>query len=166
MKARQTFDRLKYVWSSTSLSRWVKLNIFATNVKSTRLYGCETWNAASRDSKKLQFFINQCLRRIMRIFWPQIYSLWSETQQHTIAYKIKIGKWNWIGHTYRRRQNDIIIYGFMQVIRRKGRPAHTWRRQVDIGVDGDIKSWDEIKPIVQDRARWYVFVEALCALKD
>lgn len=170
IKARQTFGRLKSVWSSRTLSRRVKLKIFETNVKSILLYGCETWNAAPRDILKLQVFANQCLRRIMRIFWPNVITnnrLWAETKQHPVATEIKKRKWNWIGHILRRPSNDITrnaIDWNPQGNRRIGRPAHTWRRQIDIEAAAMNRSWGEIKFLAQDKSRWNIFVEALCSL--
>jgi hypothetical protein len=52
------------------------------NVKFVLLYGCETWKNSKSVTAKLQVFINKCLRKILRIFWPnQIMNseLWKRT---------------------------------------------------------------------------------------
>ena len=70
-KARGVFAQLRPIWSSQELRRKTKLRIFETNVKSVLLYGSETWKATKVVSQKLQVFINNCLKKILRIYWPQ-----------------------------------------------------------------------------------------------
>jgi hypothetical protein len=48
------------------------MKIFSSNVKSVLLYGCETWKVTKKIINSLQAFINKCLRRILRIFWPTV----------------------------------------------------------------------------------------------
>lgn len=48
-----------------------KLGIFNTIVKLMFLNGCEIYKVARITSNKLQVFINCCLRRILKIFWPE-----------------------------------------------------------------------------------------------
>ena len=50
-------------------------------VKSVLLYGCETWLITSEIRRKIQTFVNRCLRYILRIRWPKIISnkdLWGQ----------------------------------------------------------------------------------------
>jgi len=79
-----------------------KLCIFNTNVKAVLLYGCETWKNSKSITAKLQVFINKCLRKILRIFWPdQIMNeeLWKRTKQPNIYLQIRKRKWGWLGYT-------------------------------------------------------------------
>ena len=69
-KARHTYIILNNVWRSNRLSTSLKLRIFNSNVKPVLLYGCETWKVTDSTTRKLQAFINKCLRRILNIFWP------------------------------------------------------------------------------------------------
>ena len=43
------------------------MRIFNSNVKSVLLYGSETWRETKSLSKKLQTFVNKCLRQILLI---------------------------------------------------------------------------------------------------
>jgi len=45
----------------------VKIRIFNTNVKSVLLYVCETWRTTNQITRRLQIFVNKCLRRVMNI---------------------------------------------------------------------------------------------------
>ncbi|KAK7095834.1 hypothetical protein V1264_005198 [Littorina saxatilis] len=83
-KARAAFLQLKNVWASADLSINTKLRIFNTTVKSVLLYGAETWRTTVAITRKIQTFINTCLRRILRIRWPDTISnkdLWQRTKQ-------------------------------------------------------------------------------------
>jgi len=82
-KARSAFNMLKKVWSSREIDTSTKLCVFHSNVKSALLYGAETWRTTKASIKKIQTFINQFLRRILRIHWPETISnenLWARTQ--------------------------------------------------------------------------------------
>lgn len=83
-KARAVFLQLKNVWSSRELSQHTKVRIFNSNVKAGLLYGAETWRLTKTTVNRVQTFINSCLRRILKIHWPEKISnirLWERTQQ-------------------------------------------------------------------------------------
>ena len=68
-KARVAFYMLDKLWKSKIISRHTKLKIFNSNVKSVLLYGSETWRTTKQLQRKIQVFINNCLRRIFNINW-------------------------------------------------------------------------------------------------
>ena len=137
-KARQAFNTpLGPVWNSTSISTKTKLRIFTTNVKSVLLYGSETWRVTRSISNKLQTFINKCLRKILKIYWPEKISnmeLWARAGQGCVPEEIARRKWNWIGNTLRKPTSDITRQALEwnpQGKRKVGRPVKTWRRSVE-----------------------------------
>ncbi|GFR60484.1 endonuclease-reverse transcriptase [Elysia marginata] len=72
---------------------------------SVLLYGCEAWNASTMCIKRIQVFINWCLRRILRIKWTDKISnesLWERTRQIPAGDEIGRLRWRWIGHTLRK----------------------------------------------------------------
>ncbi|VDO80135.1 unnamed protein product [Schistosoma margrebowiei] len=73
-KARTAFLQLKNIWNSKQLSTNIKVRIFNTNVKGVLLNGAETWRTTSNTIKKVQVFINSCLRKIPNIHWPDTIS--------------------------------------------------------------------------------------------
>ncbi|RTG81912.1 uncharacterized protein DC041_0005420 [Schistosoma bovis] len=76
-KARVAFLQLKNIWDSKQLSTNIKVRIFNTNVKAVLLYGAEIWRTTTTTIKKVQVFINSCLRKILNIHW-------SDTIRHTL----------------------------------------------------------------------------------
>ena len=73
-KARAAFHQLRSIWKATILSTKTKLRIFNSIVKPVLLYGAETWRTTVANTKKLQTFLNTCLRKILKINWPDIIS--------------------------------------------------------------------------------------------
>jgi hypothetical protein len=81
-KARTAFHQLKNIWSSTNLTLNTKTRMFNTSVKPVLLCGAETWRTVIT-TKKIQTFINTCLRGILGIRWPVTISnkdLWGKTK--------------------------------------------------------------------------------------
>jgi hypothetical protein len=134
----------------------VKIQIFNTNVKSVLLYGCETWKTTNQITRRLQTFINKCLRRIMNIKWTDKITneeLWRITRQKPIEIQIKRRKWNWIGHTLRKETGTIEKTASdwnPQGYRRRGRLKRTWRRTVEDEIRNMGRSWNEVKGIAGD----------------
>ena len=68
-KAKSAFIMLKKVWTTKEISTETKMRIFNSNVKSVLFYGCETWKTTGKVQRRLQTFLNTCLRRIFGIRW-------------------------------------------------------------------------------------------------
>jgi hypothetical protein len=99
---------LNRIWYANNVSKGNKIRIFNSNIKSVLLCGSETWKINKKLIQKSQVFVNKCLRKIMKIRWPNKISnegLWEITNQETIEKTVKIRKW--IGHTWRRPSNEI-----------------------------------------------------------
>ena len=108
------------------------------NVKSTLLYGSETWKVTQVLSNKLQSFVNKCLRKILKIHWPEKISnkeLRSRTgHEHIPPTEIARRKWVWKGHVLRKPGTDTTKQALKwnpQGKRKEGRPAKTWRRSTE-----------------------------------
>jgi len=63
------FVQLYPVWRNINISNAVKTRVFNTDVKSVLLYACETWKTTNQITRRLQMFVNKCLRRIMNTKW-------------------------------------------------------------------------------------------------
>jgi len=85
---------------------------------------------------KLQVFINECLRKIPKIFCPdQITNkeLWKRTKQTRMDLQIRKSKWGWLDHELRKPSDDIarqVLEWNHHGKRGRGRPRNTWRRTV------------------------------------
>lgn len=168
-KARQAFGSLNKVWNSSQLTRNLKLRIFRTNVLSVLLYGCETWKVTSTIEARIQVFVNKCLRRILRVRWPEVITneeLWRVTNFEKVAVTIRRRKWKWIGHTLRKGVGDIARHALQwnpQGCRGRGRPRMSWRRTVDKEANLVGKAWPELSRLAGNRVRWRQFVDDLCS---
>ena len=127
-KAQQAFTILRPVWKSTAISIKTKLRVFNSNVKAVLLYGSETWKVTANISKKIQTFVNKCLRRILHLKWfdrvPNTV-LWTRAKQEPMVIQIRRRKWRWIGHTLRQEPSNITRQALEwnpQGKRKRGRP--------------------------------------------
>ena len=77
----QAFAMLRPIWRSTTLTTKTKLRVFGSNVK----------GLTKKLEQKLQVFINNSLRNILRIWWPRKISkeLWRLTGQRPIDHEIR-----------------------------------------------------------------------------
>ena len=171
-KARAAFIQLKNVWSSKEISRATKLRLFNTNVKSVLLYGAETWRTTKTIQHKIQTFVNTCLRRILKIHWPETISnadLWQQTNQRPMEKEILRRRWGWLGHTLRKPNSNITRQALTwnpQGKRRRGRPRNTWRRDLDANIKELGMGWQTVVNAAQDRRRWRAVVNGLCSRRS
>ena len=169
--ARQAFTSLGKVWKSSGISKNTKIRIFNSNVKAVLLYGSETWKTSEATTKRIQTFINRCLRSILKIKWQdkvENEKLWEMCGQKTIERQILERKWRWIGHTLRKdsgnRARQALDWN-PQGKRRRGRPRKTWRRSVHEEAERMGKSWEQLKGVARDREEWKALTEALCSAR-
>ena len=66
-KASVAFLQLKNTWSARPIATQTKIRIFNSNVKSDLLYWSETRRTTKKNTGKVQTFINNCLRRKLKI---------------------------------------------------------------------------------------------------
>jgi hypothetical protein len=106
-------------------------------VKSVLLYAYENWKTTNQITRRLQKFINKCLRQIMNIKLIHKITneeLWRITKQKPIEIRIKRRKWNWIGHTLHKEAGAIEknpLDWNPQGYRRRGKPKRMWRRTIE-----------------------------------
>ena len=166
-KARGAFIQLKNIWSSRDLAITTKIRIFNTNVKSVLLYGAETWRTTVRTIYKIQTFINNCLRQILRIHWPDTISnkdLWQRTNQRPAEEEIIKRRWRWIGHTLRKPASNVTRQSLKwnpQGKRKRGRPRSSWRREVEADTKRMGYTWGQLEKLSQDRDAWRTLVDGL-----
>ncbi|XP_058449241.1 uncharacterized protein LOC131429207 [Malaya genurostris] len=110
-KAWSAFASLRNIWRSNQIRLRSKIRIFNPNVKSVLLYSSETWGIPAECTQKLQVFINRCLRYIIRAWWPDNWisnaELHHRCHQKPILTDIRERKWMWVGHSLRKRGNEI-----------------------------------------------------------
>lgn len=168
-KARAAYGGLSSVWNADTLTIRTKMRIFNACVLSVLLYGSETWRIVGSEITKAQIFVNRCLRRILRIFWPNRISneeLHARAEHEPLEAVIKRRKWRWIGHTLRKPQTSVTRIALdwnPQGKRRQGRPRNTWRRTVENELGKAGATWNEAKSTAANRVRWRTFSAALCS---
>jgi len=135
-KANGVFVQMYPVWRNHNISKGVKIRIFNTNVKSVLLYDCETWTTTNWITKRLQIFLNKCLRQITNIKWTNKITneeLWShQTEANRNSDKKKKMELDWTHITHRSRSNrENALDWNPQGYRRRGRLKRTWQRTTE-----------------------------------
>ncbi|VDP18616.1 unnamed protein product [Schistosoma margrebowiei] len=154
-KVRTAFLQLKNIWNSKQLSTNIKVRIFNTNVKAFLQYGAETWRTTTTTIKKVQVFINSCLRKILNIHWPDTISnslLWFPAEE-----EIRKRRWKWIGHTLRKSSSCITRQALNwnpEGKRKRGRPKSTLRWIIEADMKTMNNNWTELERIAWDRVVW------------
>lgn len=94
-KARHRYDTLCRVWQFSHISKKHKIRIFNTSVKSVLLHVSETWKVTNSISKRLQVFLNKCLRRIdQKIFAKRLMDdalMYAQLGQLSLSSSISLG---------------------------------------------------------------------------
>ncbi|KAI0210307.1 Serine-protein kinase ATM [Lamellibrachia satsuma] len=102
-KARSAFANLQRLWKSSVYSQKTKLRMYQSNVLSVLLYGSECWRM-TLDANRLSSLNNTCVRKILKVYWPETISntrLHQVTKQQHICLILKTRRWTWLGHVYR-----------------------------------------------------------------
>jgi hypothetical protein len=122
--------------------------------------------------KRVESFHNKCLRKICRIFWPNIISnrdLYTLTGSQSIVGEIKRRRFRWLGHVFRMEESRIPKVALRWTPpgkRKRGRPKTTWRRTVMAELKERDLTWGQAQHVARDRARWRELTEALCPRRD
>ena len=171
-KARNAFAKLRNIWNSSIYMTKTKLKLFDAIVKSALMYGCESWALTGKLEKKLRVFQQKSLRRIMKVFYPNLVSnaeILRRSGQRDIVNEITDKKWRWVGHMARKHPEHLTCQAFnWQPVgrRRRGRPRQTWRRAMEkeaaqaLGV-----TFEQVLEDAPNRDHWGRHVAAACATK-
>ena len=141
--------------------------LFNSNVKLVLLYGAETWWTTKASMKRIQTYINQWLRRILRIHWPETISnenLWARVQQTPVEEEIRQRRWRWLGHMLCKPPSSIgrqALNWNPQGQQKRGRPLNTRRRELEKDIKRTGHTWTQLEMIVQDRGDWQIIVGGL-----
>ena len=92
--------------------------------------------------------------------------LWEKTGQESAKRTISRRKWSWIGHTLRRPKGNITKEALTwnpSGKRRRGRPRHTWRREMEAEMAAEGYSLKQLEKLAQNRVRWKLVIDGLCS---
>ena len=159
-KAAAAFNSLSKIWSSKKFSLTLKLRFYNSNVISTLLYGCETWQMKTSQEKKLDAFDTKCLRKILGIKWSDFVSneeVRDRSQQPSVSTTICKRRLRWLGHVWRlpesRPANQALRWTPVGQ-RKRGRPKMNWRQTVERDLRLVNRRWSDTSRLAEDRARW------------
>ena len=160
-KARFAYHRLNKVWNSSVYRMKTKLKIFESNVISVLLYGCEAWKMNKYNEKRIDTFVQKCLRRILKIFYPNMISndeLYKLANIQKVSTTIQYRRRRYIGHVLRQDPASYphAVLKWQPAGKRSlGRPRETWKRTAERDLRCmRINSWDDAYDEAKDRNNW------------
>ena len=114
-KAQAAFSDLRNLWRCKDVSLATKGWVYNATVRSTLLYGCETWLLRSGDLHRLQVFDHRFLRSIGHFAWKQRIS--NDEVRHRIFWDSKSSRklnqiilgthLRWLGHVLRMNSSRL-----------------------------------------------------------
>jgi hypothetical protein len=129
--AKATFNTMKNVLTSRTISMVVKLRVLKCYVWATLLYGCETWTVSGVMLKMLEATEVWFLRRMLRISWKDKISN-EEVHRRTHTDKVLIKdivrqQLSFLGHVIRKNElENIVLTGFIDGKRDRGKQRETF----------------------------------------
>jgi len=115
------YHSVQNLWSSSLLSKNIKIKIYRTIILSVVLYGCETWSLTLREECRLRVYENRVLRRVFLPKRDEVTEEWRKlhieelndlySSPNTIR-MIKSRRMRWAGHVARMRLEERCIQGF------------------------------------------------------
>ncbi|XP_071171213.1 uncharacterized protein [Mytilus edulis] len=124
-----------------------------------------------KDINRLSSFHNTCLRKIMKIFWPNkisnkdLHEMTNTKDMETLLIQ-KI--WRWLGHVIRKPSDDmtkVALRWTPEGKRKRGRHKTTWRRTVENKLKERGYTWGTVERTANNREEWRKLVLALCTIR-
>ncbi|XP_065313246.1 uncharacterized protein LOC135922726 [Gordionus sp. m RMFG-2023] len=110
--ARLRYHQLSKLWSSNHISTNLKIRLFKSLIVPIFTYGLETWQDSKSNISTIQTFINKCLRRITKTYYPYNTSnttLWNRCDILPINRLIPMRRLELLGHSLRHSQENMIF---------------------------------------------------------
>ena len=101
---------VRNLFSSSLLSKKLKIKIYRTIILPAVLYGCETWSLTLRDERRLRVFENWMLRRVFGPKRDEVTGEWRKLHNEelsdlyplpNIVRVVKSRRMRWAGHVAR-----------------------------------------------------------------
>ena len=154
------------LFSSSLLSKKLKIKIYRTIILPVVLYGCATWSLTLRDARRLRVFENRVLRRVFGPKRDEVTGEWRKLHNEelsdlyslpNIVRVVKSRRMRWAGHVASMGEGrDVhrVLVGKPEGKRPLGRPRRRWEDNIRMDlqeVGGSCGDWMEL---AQDRDRW------------
>ncbi|XP_065315521.1 uncharacterized protein LOC135924392 [Gordionus sp. m RMFG-2023] len=109
-KARGAIHKYMKIWKAREISVFTRLRIFNSMIVPIVLYGGDIWEANKTEIRRLQSFINNCLRTINGIFYPRVISnsdLWKKSIHTPINFTLKKRRIQFLAHIISNSDNNL-----------------------------------------------------------
>ena len=190
-KARAAFANLRHLWRRPDVSLLIKGRVYNAAVRSTLLYGAETWPLRAEDIRQLSVFDHRCLRSIARVWWEhrisnaEVRRMVFGANARSIEEVLTLHRLRWLGHVLRMPDNRLPKRAlFAQPCnwwkRKPGGQCMTWQRSMKAvtcklsrvgrcrlrgwGPKDHSHQWLEtLTEMAQSRSQWRMCIQAIAS---
>ena len=164
-------------FSSSLLSKNLKIKIYRSIILPVVLYGCETWPLTLREERRPRVFENRVLRRVFGPKNDEVTREWRKLHKEelsdlyslpNIVWVVKSTRMRWEGHVVHMGEGRIlhrVLVGKPERKRPLWRPGRRWENNIKMDlqeVGGGCGDWMEL---AQDRERWHALVSTVRNLR-
>ena len=161
-KAADAYGKLEErLWSSSDVNLTTKISVYQACVLTALLYGCETWTFYRGHIRRIDRFHQQCLRRIMKIYWlshvPDTEVL-DRASLSSVEAMVMRQQLRWSGHVVRLEDSRLpkqALYGEMRHGKRlQSKPKKRYKDCLKETLKKtciNLESWEEC---AIDRPKW------------
>jgi len=160
-KAGSVFQRMRPIWTSSTISSSTKTWLYSAIVVSIVTYACETWKMTARIAQKLNVFHQRCLRKILQVTYKDHITneeILRRTCSRKLADIVTERRFRMAGHVLRlpssRPARGAITWTPAGGARRRGRPRMTWRRTFQQDLERVGITWQEVENTAKDQLKW------------
>ena len=170
-----SFDKLKPIFKSRTVSEQTKIRIFVAYVESIFFYNSELWTINKTLNNKIDTIQRIFLRKVLGIYYPKIIKndrIYEKTSQIPWSIKIKKRALNCLGHLLRLHETTptrrALAEGIKKMKRPQGRPKDTWIKMIEnylkdstlnINFKNDETMINDLIIHCSDRKGWRTFVK-------
>ena len=160
------YHSVQNLFSSSLLSRNLKIKIYTTIILPVVLYGCESWSLTLREEHRLRVFENRVLRRIFGPKRDGVAGVWRKLHNEelndlysspNILWVIKSRRMRWALHVACMEEGRVVhkvLVGKPEGKRPMGRPRRRWEDNIKMDLEEVGRGCGDWMELAQDRNRW------------
>ena len=139
-------------FSSSLLSKKLKIKIYRTIISPVVLYGCETWSLTLRDERRLRVSENRVQRRAFGPKRDEVTGEWKKLYNEEHGHVARMGE----GRDVHR-----VLMGKPEEKRPLGKTRRRWKDNIKMDLQEMGGSFGDWMELAQDGERWRALVSAV-----
>ena len=154
--ALQAMNKLRDVWNSPKIDTGRKVRLYKAYVQSVLLYNSSAWASSKTIDKELDRFQRRMIRRMLRVYWPNI--LRNEDADNVMlpaSKEARRRRLKMLGHVARGEgpATEALRIGLDEIVRGPGRPPSSLLNTIRGDVKNIRQTFESIRSMNRDEYR-------------